>query len=96
MASDMRACPVEGIQEPDRVDLGHVLADLVGRQPLHGRGLVRRALLAARGLSEVGFGPSVLNKRAGGNENLFLQLLQRSAPIGVPVGQLDGTLDDRL
>lgn len=33
VASHMGAVAVQGVQEPDRVDLGHALADLVGGEP---------------------------------------------------------------
>lgn len=47
MASHVRARPVQGIQEPDRVDLGHGLRDLVGREPGDGRRFAGGAFFAA-------------------------------------------------
>lgn len=46
--------------------------------------------------SESGLGSAAFDERAGGDHDFFLELLQRSAPIGVPVVQLTGTVDDRL
>lgn len=51
MAADMRAGTVQGIQEPDCVDLGHALCDLFGREPVDGCGLVGGAFGAAGGLA---------------------------------------------
>lgn len=47
VASHVRACPVQGVQEPDRVDLGHGLRHLLGREPGDRRRLAGGALFAA-------------------------------------------------
>lgn len=51
MAPYVGAVAVQGVQEPDRVDLGHALADLVGCKPGDGRRLARCALGSAGGFA---------------------------------------------
>lgn len=51
MASHMGPVPVEGIQQSDRVDLGHPLGDLVRREPADRGRFAGRPLASAGGLA---------------------------------------------
>lgn len=44
MAPNVRACLIEGVQQLDRVDLGHALGDLFRGEPLDCGRLVERAM----------------------------------------------------
>lgn len=46
MAPDVGACLIEGVQQADRVDLGHALGDLFRGEPLDCGRLVGRTLRA--------------------------------------------------